>query len=359
MKKVGLIKLLVGLTLAASGAFAMGSGLSYKKAEEIQASAGKATKDYPMIINWYNDVDNMYSGNVVGIYCWGGDLENAVTIPTEKITDHMAVGVFPKGAQSFKVVKVPTSVTLPCNGWPSSVSFQWNDLSFDSTYNVVTLKAYNSASQDYNDNKAILLKDKPVMFDVCSEIQSWWFNGATTYAVAIGNLSGWYDYNHTESWHEVTRIGTTGYVYFTPTSTIISNGVVLSRNETGETGWDHKYNQSTDMYAGYGYNPLYVTQVQEGKTGDNQNWNNQGASETASHYGCYFMDKITCSGSGSVTSGSSDWTTVSNTYNHLTEDVRDEITNTTASLSGSNIEKAMYRYDYIVFYKHYSGYSDF
>ena len=40
MKKVGLIKLLVGLTLAASGAFAVGSALSNKKAEVAEAAAG-------------------------------------------------------------------------------------------------------------------------------------------------------------------------------------------------------------------------------------------------------------------------------------------------------------------------------
>ena len=41
MKKVGLIKLLVGLTLAASGAFAVGSVVSNKKAEETQAAVSK------------------------------------------------------------------------------------------------------------------------------------------------------------------------------------------------------------------------------------------------------------------------------------------------------------------------------
>ena len=39
MKKVGLIKLLVGLTLAASGDFAVGSALSHKKVEETKADS--------------------------------------------------------------------------------------------------------------------------------------------------------------------------------------------------------------------------------------------------------------------------------------------------------------------------------
>ena len=39
MKKVGLIKLLVGLTLAASGAFAVGSAVNHKKAEAVSAES--------------------------------------------------------------------------------------------------------------------------------------------------------------------------------------------------------------------------------------------------------------------------------------------------------------------------------
>lgn len=46
MKKVGLIKLLVGLTLAASGAFAVGSAVNHKKAEAVFADEQSGTVYY-------------------------------------------------------------------------------------------------------------------------------------------------------------------------------------------------------------------------------------------------------------------------------------------------------------------------
>ena len=113
------------------------------------------------------------------------------------------------------------------------------------------------------------------------------------------------------------------------------------------------------MTVNNGYNSLYTTMVETGKTGDNYNWGNKSATETASEYGYYFMDQITCDGAGSITSPSSKWTTVKNTYNNLTTNVQGECWTAAASESGNNIEKAMYRYDYIVFFKKYSGYDDF
>ena len=71
------------------------------------------------------------------------------------------------------------------------------------------------------------------------------------------------------------------------------------------------------------------------------------------------MDKITCSGGGSITSPSSNWTVVSNMYSKLTADVQNEVFKASANEQGNNIEQAMARYDYIVFFKAYTGYTDF
>ena len=349
------LALLLGLGVGLGAGFKLNAN---KTSVVAEAAAGKATKDYPMIVNWWNDVNDMYSGHKVAIHCYGGDLTTAKTIATEKVTDHMAVGILPKGTQKFKVLKVPNSVTLPCDGWPSSVAVEWGEWPFDSAKNVVTLKYY-SGDQEYNDNKAILIKDRPVMFDT-SSYGNWFADNATAYAVT-GSVSGWYDYTVSEGWNKLTRIGTTGYAYFTPSSTIIAPQVIVTRNKANTPGWDtgKKWNQTTDMTANYGFNPLYTTMVESGKTGDNYNWGNKSATETASEYGMYFMDKITCSGSGSITSASSNWTTVKNFYNKLTADVQGEAWKASASESGNNIQQAMYRYDYIVFYKQYSGYDDF
>ena len=348
-------------TLSLAGVMAIGVGAffgGHAKANNVEAAAGKSTKEYPMIVNCYGDLGTgFFDGCDVGLYCWGGDLTTAKTVKIDKLTNHMGVGIFPKGAEYMKVVRAGSGL-LPCDGWPSTVHNEFGQWSFDSGKNVITIKSWGG-DQEYNDNKAVLLKDRPVMFDTDSGVASWWFGGATSYCVVTGNYNNWYDYTRSESWNQLTRIGSTGYMYFIPSATMIGDGVVVSRNQTGQTGWDKKYNQSTDMYVSYGYNSLYTTQIESGKTGDNQNWGNKGASETADEYGSYFMDKITCSGSGSITSASSNWTTVKNFYDGLTKDVQGTVWNASGSESGSNIEKAMIRYDYIVFKKAYSGYNDF
>lgn len=358
MKK--LVKLLSIVTMAAAGAFAL-INVSNKSSENskpqvVEASAGKATKEYPMIVNCYGDLGTgFFDGCDVGLYCWGGDLTTAKTVKIDKLTNHMGVGIFPKGAQKMMVVRAGSG-SLPCDGWPSTVHNQFGEWPFDSAKNVITIKNW-SGDQEYNDNKAILIKDRPVFFD--TQDSGFWFgDNATAYAVT-GSVSGWYDYTVSEGWNKLTRIGSTGYMYFIPSSTIIAPQVIVTRNKANSSGWGNRWNQTTNMTANYGFNPLYTTMVETGKTGDNYNWGNKSAVETASEYGCYFMDKITCDGLGSITSAASNWTTVKNTYSGLTEDVQGECWKASGNSSGNNIEKAMLQYDYIVFFKQYSGYNDF
>ena len=69
MKKVGLIKLLVGLTLAASGAFAVGSAVSHKKVESVGAAfADKDITDGTLEIRFTRPSD--WGNNTVCIHTW-------------------------------------------------------------------------------------------------------------------------------------------------------------------------------------------------------------------------------------------------------------------------------------------------
>ena len=80
----------------------------------------------------------------------------------------------------------------------------------------------------------------------------------------------------------------------------------------------------------------------------------------AGYYGTYFLSQITCSGSGSITSSSTNWTNVKNEYKkHLSTSVEGKVWTSSGSSTGTDLQKAMDRYDYIVFYKQYSGYDDF
>ncbi len=337
-------------------AFAGSKASSRNEVKEVEAAAGKATKDYPMIVNCWGDLGNDFFDDCdVGLHCWGGDLTTAETVKIDKLTEHMGVGIIPKGTQYMKVVRAGSGL-LPCSGWPSTVHNEFGQWPFDSTLNVITIKSWGG-NQEYNDNKVVLLKNRPVFFD--TQDSGFWFgDSATAYAVT-GSVSGWYDYTVSEGWNKLTCINTSGYMYFTPSSTIIAPQVIVTRNKPDSSGWGNRWNQTTNMTVNYGYNPLYTTMVETGKTGNNYNWGNKSATETASEYGYYFTDKITCSGSGSITSAASNWTTVKNTYDQLTNDVQGECWNANASASGNNIEQAMYRYDYIVFHKQYSGYNDF
>ena len=358
MKKFSILRLLSIVSIAVASFFGVSIFKSGNDVEmiSVNAAAGKSTKDYPMIVNCWGDLGTgFFDGCDVGLYCWGGDLTTAKTVKIEKFTNHMGVGIFPKGAQYMKVVRAGSGL-LPCDGWPSTVHNEFGQWSFDSTKNVVTIKSWGG-DQEYNDNKVILLKDRPVFFD--TQDSGFWFgDNATAYAVT-GSVSGWYDYTVSEGWNKLTRINTSGYMYFVPSSTIIAPQVIVTRNKPNSSGWDNRWNQTTNMTVNYGYNSLYTTMVETGKSGDNYNWGNKSAVETASEYGYYFSDKITCSGSGSITSAASNWTTVKNMYNVLTKDVQGECWSASGSESGNNIEQAMYRYDYIVFKKQYSGYNDF
>ena len=71
MKKVGLIKLLVGLTLAASGAFAVGSAVSHKKAESVEAATPSS---YTNVYRF--SVPNTFGsdvGNHIYLHAWGSN----------------------------------------------------------------------------------------------------------------------------------------------------------------------------------------------------------------------------------------------------------------------------------------------
>lgn len=75
MKKVGLIKLLVGLTLVASGAFAVGSGLSHKKVESVNAEYSQGSviaNDKARIWIGYDTSNPFYSyaDDNTGIRLW-------------------------------------------------------------------------------------------------------------------------------------------------------------------------------------------------------------------------------------------------------------------------------------------------
>lgn len=318
-----------------------------------------ASKDYPMVVNAWNDVNNFFVSADVGLYCWSDyPLFSARTVKVTQLgSGQLGYTILPKGTEYFKVVKAGSGL-LPCSGRPSSVSNEWGTLPFDSTKNVVTVKYY-SGDQEYNEYRELLIQGMPVMFDTAGEIQSWWFGDGNRFFINVDGITqDYYGYTSSDAWFELTRIGQTGYMYYVPTTTVLCTRVIVTRNSSSGSGWNNKYNQTTDMTTNYGFNPLYTTQVLSSTTDGKQNWSPLGATETASEFGCYFMDKITCN-NGVTAPNVTNWNATKTFYDGLTSDVQDTASNAIVSESGNNIQQAVARYDYIVRKYGSSTYNDY
>ena len=141
---------------------------------------------------------------------------------------------------------------------------------------------------------------------------------------------------------------------------------VRNSSTASSPGWSNVLNQTGDQFYNGDDRDCNMLWVNPATGGD---WSGGGYLRTdrtisddtrAGYYGTYFLSQITCSGSGSITSSSSNWTNVKNEYNqHLSTAVEGEVWTASGASSGSDLAQAMYRYDYIVFHKKYSGYDDF
>ena len=137
-------------------------------------------------------------------------------------------------------------------------------------------------------------------------------------------------------------------------------------SSASSVGWSNVLNQTGDQFYNgddSDCNMLWVNTATGGNwTGGGYLRDDRSISDDtrASYYGTYFLSQITCSGSGSITSTSTNWTNVKNEYKqHLSTEVEGKVWTSSAAATGTDLVKAMYRYDYIVFHKGYSGYDDF
>ena len=191
---------------------------------------------------------------------------------------------------------------------------------------------------------------------------TWWGNDLNTYVYFFNAFDG-----SAATWSGQAKIvqGTNDKILevTVPGSGKTYGSCIVVRCATPQR-FDGAYNQTVDFYV---VNPTSVHNgvVVESSTTDSKNycsWEysyNLSSAQRCEMYATYFMDEITCSGSGSVTSTLENWENVEAEYNHIATNVQGDIWLTEASISGTDIEKAMYRYDYIAIYKHYTGYNDF
>lgn len=341
---------LAGLTLVFGAAAAVSTVAATQKNEIVETKAATATQEKPIVIThdqtWYMDQ--------AAVYYWGTDI-TARTIAVTKVSDYCGYVVLPKNVTGFKVLR--TNETLPEDAYPSTAWNATSDITYNTSYNWVSLTG--DVSVTYNSSKTCIPTGTPVFFDASALTGYNWSDASAVPYMAAWLNSTWYGVSSGTAWTQMTRIGSTEYYYCVASSDMILDGLAFTRNSTSGSGWDNKWSQTTDITAGYGFNPFLVTYLKNYQTGGNEDWLVGDDEATANIYGALFLNNVTCSGSGSITSSSSAWTTVSNVYSGLSTLVQYILWEGTAASSGDYYKQALNRYDYIVFYKQYSGYTDF
>ncbi len=365
------LKSLKAKVLTALSCFAMLFGVgaavttvaTQQENEVVETKAGDTSSlDINIVVGVYNEVGSTWleDGTTYGaIYYWGTGI-SAKTVKLNKLTNYLGYATVPAGITAFKAIRAH-DIEFPYSGFPTGYVYnEYGDQTYYSSKNFLAITGWGSNDQSYDGYKTIIPTGTSVFLDV-SAVNSFWYNDdANTYLYNYLN-SSFYGYNSYNESHQMTRIGSTDYFYYTSTTNIVAEGIIFTRNPSS-FGWA---NQTTNVTVNYGYSNWTVLHILNTKdSSGHYDWSAGTHEETAIAYGAYFLDLITCSGSGSVTGGSN-WSTVETMYNSLSQSVQYLLFETPHATSGNNLVLALWRYDYIQAkrisgkYTGYDGYNDF
>ena len=120
-----------------------------------------------------------------------------------------------------------------------------------------------------------------------------------------------------------------------------------------EPGWNNVWNQTQNLSFNSNNHTANIIHIEDSNRGEFEA-NSISRADRVSYFGRYFLNTVTCSGTGSSdATTSTEWNNVKTAYNHLTKNYQGDVWTTTADEEGTLIQQAMARYDYIVLYKHY------
>ena len=345
------------LAVGAGAAFAA----SENKNSQVQLAKAELHAETTTIYFGANGEVNMSSANAA-LHYWGGASGDHYVDMTKIGTTLWSVEV-PNDAASFQILRLKNGKTYGDDG-VSSVDNYGNNLTFSTSKTWVVGSGWtgdgnNTMYCDYSTNSGQTQAAKGTKYILNTSAVDWWADGADQYIYTFynGDFYGAY-----AQFFKMTRIGETKYFYVNIDKGIILNGCLFARVKTDETPTDISdhtvvHNQTTDVSVNLsgGLTKLLST------GGDyNKDWYDTTDAEKASFYGTYFYESIKCSGTGSRSFTSSDWEEVSNTFSDLPSAVQTMIRDQAGKIEdGTDLEMAVYRYDYLVFYKTSYGYTDF
>ena len=364
--------LLISLGLVLSVGAGIGTALSvkdnYQEADAIvnyaaTTSGQKMFLDISSYTDWSND------GAYFALYFFDGSKQNAWTSATNSTCR--------ANTYCFEVPKLNSvnhtwttviAVRLKSSwaGWGDSNSNVHNktgDLSI--TSNGIAISGWNSGAMTtvygLNSGESIYINYNDV---------TWWNNGA-----GDGTYNHVYFFNALDAsaatWSDELTVvhGTNDKLLeaTVPGSGKVYYSIIVVRCKTAKSFTD-AWSQTVDFY------PISTTassvnnaiNVQSGTDGTGKyyiNWETSyriGDAARATFWGTYFLNQITCGGDdgdandGTITAANPSiaWDNVETEFNNVTTSIQTIIKDKAGSISGAdNLAKAVYRYDYIVFYK--------
>ena len=359
---------LIGISLAmvVGTVGILGLSKSEIKTQEAVATDVTLTKDRTIIVA-YNDGLNIFNSCTVALFYTNdltGDSAVSGTVEVTRIgTTQTGYATIPSGAKRVEVMRLaPGHQALPCDGWPTGTIYnQWMSLNLQDNKSVFAITGYDDLDNGKSKQRwfsdvdfLVLPSGMPVFVKVPSG--TGWLNDNPTLKI-YHTVSAAYGVTAGSGLIQMTRMSSTSeYFYCVPQSTVIANHFQIQRFVNGS--W---CNETSYIQTSYGYYNTTIVDIEDSKNDYSQNnWDSGKTTlDTANAYGEYFLNTVTCSGNGSITSAASAWTTVKNMYDGLSKNVQGEVWKATANESGSLIQQAMARYDYIVGTKKYSGYNNF
>ena len=334
-----------------------------------------SSSNTPLVIDAYKSSGYVDSCKIAVHY--GGYGITSRTVDVDVIGSYIRSVTLPAGVVAFQVLRVAGDLSLPIDGYPSIV-YHNNQFNYSNGKNEATITGSYSDGEypsSYGTCARTVLPAGSQFTLETSAVSGFdWFDGnaITCFYTYCNDFYETYAY-----FHIMSRIGDSHFVRIYTPIVLVIDGYLLTRNNpsasinyypvksaTSDFDAGKVWGQSTDINQSVQKTPgalVYLLSSKDGK--GHYDWDGSTSGEEydnhyAQMWGAVFCADVTCSGTGSMTSGSTEWSASKSEYNSLSSSQKTIVQNASGTISGTWLETAVYRYDYIVFYKHYSS-SDF
>ena len=335
MKTKGLIKLLVGMTLAASGAFAVGSAVSNKKAESVEAAGDTLVEGTNIYLAGSGDID--ITGATLSAWVWytsGGS--HWETFDYDALSGYYMI-TLDSAANGLTFARCSTRPSNNSSTWgDAGTVYNQTDMNFASGKNWIWPKSWSNS---------ITCEWRYISYHLAGSFTDPTWQGAlSTYKMTDGFDD---DGNHQAS---IIFNNTTANTQVKCTANY--NGTVPSGNWYGTlaSGYNTTHVGSDSgniVLKTVGSYEIYLKS-------DRTVWVQISSADEADHYAQEFLTTITCS-DNSVTSSLSAWNKVGSAttsmeykWEQLTHGAQNVLKGATGNLNGTNVQKCIARYDRIL-----------